>query len=87
MRTILLVCALLAVIFSTDMKPASSADAPRRGLTQATPDAVGLLASRLKYIDDAVRAANNATASESLFTLKSPFPRLRRSPMDHRLRL
>jgi CubicO group peptidase (beta-lactamase class C family) len=60
MRTILLVCLAIAAIFSPCMKPASSADAPRKGLPQATPDAVGLLAAHLKYIDDAVGASIQA---------------------------
>ena len=60
MRTILLVCVFIAAIFSPCMKPALSADAPRKGLPQATPDDVGLLASHLKYIDDLVGAAIKA---------------------------
>jgi CubicO group peptidase (beta-lactamase class C family) len=40
--------------------PAFSADAPRKGLVQTDPEEVGLLSSRLKFIDDAVGAAIEA---------------------------
>ena len=37
--------------------PATAADDPQKGLGQSPPEAIGLLPSHLKYIDDAVSAA------------------------------
>jgi CubicO group peptidase (beta-lactamase class C family) len=63
MRSILVLCVVFAGIFLSAGEQALSADAARpevaarKGLTQTDPESVGLLASQLKYIDEAVAAS------------------------------
>ena len=54
MRRFPLFCLLLPGIVPVLALPAYSADNPRTGLVQAAPATVGLLASRLKQIDNAL---------------------------------
>jgi len=60
MRSFPLFCLLLLGVVPGLAMPAYSANNPRAGLVQATPAAVGLLASRLKQIDNAVTASIEA---------------------------
>jgi CubicO group peptidase (beta-lactamase class C family) len=57
MRIILAFCVFVAALLPPLNMPAFSAEIPRRGLVQAAPEEVGLLSSRLKYIEDAAAAS------------------------------
>jgi len=54
MRNFLMACLVFAMIILHFGMQTFSAEAPRKGLTQTTPEAAGLLPSQLKYIDEAV---------------------------------
>jgi CubicO group peptidase (beta-lactamase class C family) len=56
-------CLVLAGLLLHSADPALSADSPRKGLAQTAPEAVGLLASHLNFIDDAV--ADSIAAGET----------------------
>ncbi len=60
MRIFFLFCFILAGLLLDCGMPAHSAEMQRRGLTQTNPEAVGLLSSQLKYIEDAVTASVGA---------------------------
>jgi CubicO group peptidase (beta-lactamase class C family) len=60
MRIFLLFCLVLTGLALHSGTPACPAENPRRGLTQAAPETVGLLGTHLKYIDDAVAASIEA---------------------------
>jgi len=57
MRIVLVFFLILAGYALCSNSSAYSADAPHPGLVQTDPEAVGLLSSSLKYIDDAVAAS------------------------------
>jgi CubicO group peptidase (beta-lactamase class C family) len=54
MRIFRVVCLIIAAAVFHLTMPVHSAESARKGLIQAAPDSVGLQASRLRYIDDAV---------------------------------
>ena len=54
MRNFFVFCLILAAIAFNSTVPLHSAEGARKWLAQATPESVGLLASRLNYIGDAV---------------------------------
>jgi CubicO group peptidase (beta-lactamase class C family) len=56
-------CLVLAGLFLHSAEAAFSADPPRKGLVQTAPEAVGLLSSHLKNIDDVV--ADSIAAGET----------------------
>ena len=60
MRSILILCLMLAGTGFNSGGQALPADAARKGLTQTDPESVGLLAAHLKQIDDAVAASIQA---------------------------
>jgi CubicO group peptidase (beta-lactamase class C family) len=60
MRNFLVWCLLLSGFTIHSAFRGYSADASRKGLTQTTPDAVGLLSSHLQFIDSAMKASIGA---------------------------
>jgi len=60
MRNFVVVCLLYVSIAANSATLGYSAEGARKGVAPATPEAVGLLTSRLKYIDDAVMESMGA---------------------------